>query len=178
MSGVSPVWLRMRGLMPACERADLLLEKLKVPDVPEISNIGFVRDPALARLRSLQYGKIQEKSSRAAAKAAKRVVRAEALPPSAGISWDELDNVFAKFMDETVQRNVQWEASEASNWEKAEEEAKVEKSTPTTIRKKAFSLMTKWSKEHMQGLKDRDLFEVLSEHVSNHRIQREVAERL
>ena len=179
MARVAPVWLKLRGLMPACERADLLLEKMKVPDVPEIANVGYIRDQALARLRSLRYDLPSEDvSTKVLAKVASKAARAEALPPTAGISWDELDNAFAKFLDERMTRGVQWEAAGVSNWEKAEEEAKVTNTTPTTVRKKSISLMTQWSKQYMQGLLDEELFEALNECVSDHRIQREVAERL
>ena len=178
-SRVAPVWLRMRGLMPACERADLILEKTKIPDVREVQNLGYIHDQALARLRSLKYDTPKEDvSSRVLAKVAAKAARAEALPPTAGVSWDELDNAFAKFIDERMKRDAEWEAAEASNWERAEEEAKITQSTPTSVRRKSISLMTRWSKEYMRGLSDKELFDVLSELVSDHRIQREVNERL
>ena len=112
-----PSWLRLVNLIPACERADLLLEAAGVPDVPEKRHVAFVRDPVLARLRSLDYGT--------------GTGRAEALTDSAGISWDELDSVFTQFFDEKEKRVAHWDEKSEENWQLAEEEAAVK--PPDTI---------------------------------------------
>ena len=157
-----PYWLKLRGLIPPCERADLLLERFKVPDVPEVANTPFHADPALYRIRSLS---VQSGS-------------AEELPRSAGVSWDDLDAEFSRLLGERESRVAKWDEEGDKTWELAEEKAKKTETTPTRQRHKSISNMTRWSKKYMQGLTDQDLFKLLDECVSEKRTQREMAERL
>ena len=157
-------WLKLRNLIPATERADLLLEKFKIPDVPEIPHAPLTsKDPALSRIRSRDLRPHMHDSA-----------RAHALPSTAGISWDELDAEFIKFLDEREQRAHSWSEYSDENWLKAETEAKT--GSPTGRRKESIKLMTRWSKQYMRGLGHRNLFEHLNEVISDRRIQREMQE--
>lgn len=172
-----PFWLQLRGLIPPCERADLLLERLRIPDVPEIPNTAYHPDAAMYRLRSLAPA-VPRGTEGSRDRIALNASKAEELSRSAGVSWDELDAEFTRFFSERETRTTRWEEEGDKTWQLAEEKAKKTETTPTRQRHKSISNMTRWSKKYMSGLTDTDLFKLLDECVSEKRMQREMAERL
>jgi hypothetical protein len=143
-------------------RLELLSRKLGVSELyrPLFPSAAEAADFAIERKRQEAGGRVNHALS-----CERRKTLAD-LSPTAGVDWDDLDAVFAKFLGAKEQRNEDWRVDQGKNWEKAEKKA--------NSRKQRIAQMTKWSRRNQAEFSPKKLTSLLSEIITKRASERSI----
>ena len=159
-----------RALHPPSEVADLALEQAGLP--PSVKAKAMTSsdrgDSALRRHRAV------------APVGGERLQTLWSLSRSHGVSWDEVDEIFFKFLAEREQRASLWQKEREAMAAKADDLVQKREGALKAgpLRKKRLAKLTAWSRKNLEFFKSEDLEEILNDFVTKKVIERETMERL
>jgi hypothetical protein len=157
-----------RALHPPSEVADLALE---------LAGSGGGRRPSTDKLPDMGNGALRRHREETGGSARERRLQTLwSLSRTHGVSWDELDEVFYRFLEEREKRADAWQKARDEMKEKAEKMLGGELNAGP-LRKKRLAKMTKWSRKNLQFFKSEDMEEILNDFVTRKVIERETNER-
>lgn len=170
----SEVVRTFRSLHPPGELADLALERAGLPQSAIAAPIASdaTLSSAIRRHRAMAVPD--------GGPAKQRLETLTSLSRTHGVSWDELDEIFFKFLAEREQRAALWQQERFAMAEKADAliETKQGQLRAGSLRKRRLAKLTAWSRKNLEFFKSEDLIEILNDVVNKRVIERETMECL